>query len=219
MRINQYVAQASGISRRQADAAITAGRVTVDGRPASLGEAIAQDAAVALDGHTLHPLTTHHYLLFHKPAGYVTSRVRQGDDPHIYELLPAEWQRLRPAGRLDRDSSGLLILTDDGPFIQTMTHPSSGKRKVYELVLTKPLTAADRRHLEAGVELTDGPSRLHVEAANGAEVTVSLGEGRNRQIRRTLGALGYGIRRLHRTAIGPYEIGSLAAGQWQEFKL
>jgi 23S rRNA pseudouridine2605 synthase len=218
MRINQFVSAASGLSRRQADAAITAGRVSISGRSAVLGESVTDTASVTLDGRPLHPPVTHQYVIFNKPEGYVTSRVRQGDDPHIYELLPPELRRLRPAGRLDRDSSGLLILTDDGALIQQLTHPSHHKDKTYELSLTRPLTDDDRTRLEAGVKLTDGPSVLRVGRVRGREVTVTLSEGRNRQIRRTLGALGYGIQRLHRIAVGPYQLGTLPAGEWQEFQ-
>jgi pseudouridine synthase len=143
--------------------------------------------------------------------------VRQGQEPTLYELLPPELQSLRPAGRLDRQSSGLVILSDDGAFIHELTHPSFNKTKLYELTLDHPLAEADRSRLETGVVLTDGLSRVGVVATKGRQITVSLTEGRNRQLRRTLGALGYTITRLYRTAIGPYAIGQLGSGQWQEF--
>jgi 16S rRNA U516 pseudouridylate synthase RsuA-like enzyme len=102
MRINQYVAAATGMSRRAADAAISAGRVSIAGRPAALGEDPGAQP-VALDGQPLSLGATHAYIMLNKPAGYVSSRVRQGDDPTLYELLPAEYHRLRTVGRLDRD--------------------------------------------------------------------------------------------------------------------
>ena len=153
MRLNRFVAAASGLSRRAADAAIAAGRVQLAGQPASLGQIVEANASVELDGQPLQLPATHHYILLHKPAGYVTSRRRQGSDPTIYELLPADFAALRPVGRLDRDSSGLLLLSDDGDFIQRHTHPSFGKDKQYEIDLDRPLAPADRRQLEAGVDL------------------------------------------------------------------
>ncbi|HEY2004669.1 MAG TPA: pseudouridine synthase [Candidatus Saccharimonadia bacterium] len=215
-RINQFVAAASGMSRRAADTAVAAGRVQLGDHTAKLGELVEPDTPVSLDGQLLTPPLSHQYVLLHKPVGYVSSRTRQGQDPTLYELLPAEMRKLRIAGRLDRDSSGLVLLSDDGPFINRYTHPSFGKTKLYELTLDRALTGAARRQLESGVELTDGPSRLRVVSLNGRDLIVALTEGRNRQIRRTLGALGYAIARLHRTAIGPYELSDLPAGNWQE---
>jgi 23S rRNA pseudouridine2605 synthase len=214
MRINQYVAASTGLSRRAADTAIAEGRVTLAGRVATLGETVADGSEVQLDGRPLAPATTHTYVMLNKPAGYVSSRTKQGSDPTLYELLPAGHRSLRTAGRLDRDSSGLILLSDDGDFIHRLTHPSFVKSKVYELTLARPLSPADQRRLEQGVELTDGPSRVQVDKVRGRGVTVSLSEGRNRQLRRTFGALGYTVEQLKRTQMGPYQLGDLPSGQW-----
>ncbi|MDF2461456.1 MAG: rluB [Candidatus Saccharibacteria bacterium] len=218
MRINQYVAAATGLSRRQADSAIESGRVTVDGHPATLGETVGEGADVLLDDRPVRPPQAHRYVILNKPEGYVTSRAQQGSDPTIYDLLPPELHRLRPAGRLDRDSSGLIVLSDDGQFIHRLTHPSFDKSKVYELTLAVPLAQADRRRLDRGIKLEDGISRVEVRAVKGKQVTVALSEGRNRQLRRTFGALGYTIERLHRNSMGDIEIGGLAPGKWQDFR-
>jgi pseudouridine synthase len=214
-RLNQYLTAATSLSRRAADAAIAAGRVTINGLPAGLGTQVEKGSTVALDGQVVTPSSTHTYLMLHKPAGYISSRTRQGTDPIIYDLLPRAYHHLRAAGRLDRDSSGLMLLSDDGQFIQRLTHPSFGKTKTYELTLARPLTSTDIKTLQAGIQLNDGPSRPRVLRVNGPHVTVTLGEGRNRQLRRTFGALGYGIITLHRTAIGPYHLGNLHSGQFQ----
>ncbi|HEX3081630.1 MAG TPA: pseudouridine synthase [Candidatus Saccharimonadia bacterium] len=216
MRINQFVASSSGLSRRAADTAIAAGRVRIGAQTAALGATVTPGATVTLDGRPLVPVTAHRYVALNKPAGYVSSRARQSDQPTLYALLPAQCSALRIAGRLDTDSSGLVILSDDGPFIQQLTHPSFGKTKEYELTLTKALSPEDQAKLERGVVLKDGLSRLAVLRAIGSNVTVTIGEGRNRQLRRTFGALGYGVERLHRTRIGSYELGKLASGQWRE---
>lgn len=216
MRINRFVALASGLSRRGADAAIAAGRVCIDGRPAVVGDNAEADQTVTLDGQPVQLPTGFRLVALNKPAGYVSSRARQGDDPTLYQLLPKQFRNLRIAGRLDRDSSGLILLTDDGDFIYRHTHPSFGKLKVYDVTLSHDLKPADRDKLGAGVMLTDGPSQLTVLQANGPEVRVSLGEGRNRQVRRTFGALGYDTVRLHRLSIGPYALGDLPEGAWKE---
>jgi 23S rRNA pseudouridine2605 synthase len=107
-------------------------------------------------------------------------------------------------------------LSDDGDFIHRLTHPSFGKEKTYELTLARPLAAADADKLEAGVSLNDGPSRLKVLSRKQDHVCISLSEGRNRQLRRTFGALGYTVQELHRTAVGPYRLADLAEGAWRE---
>jgi pseudouridine synthase len=215
VRLNQYVSLATGLSRRAADAEISSGRVSIDGSVAPLGTKVPPGSIVTLDNVTLKLPTESVYIMLNKPVGYVSSRLRQGEDPTIYDLLPKDFERLKPAGRLDLDSSGLMLLSNNGHFIQHYTHPSGEKVKTYNLILTKPLTESDATALTRGVKLEDGFSHLRVERVSGTKATVSLSEGRNRQIRRTLGALGYGITALHRTAIGPYQLGSLAPGKWQ----
>ncbi len=216
MRINQFVASASGLSRRAADTAITAGRVKLNGRPATLGQIIAPTDHLTLDEQPLTPRTAHTYVMLNKPAGYISSRARQGGGPTLYELLPAKFGRLRIAGRLDRDSSGLILLSDDGPFINRLTHPSLGKTKRYELTLTTALKPSDQPKLSHGIQLPDGPSRVAIISVQGPHVTVELEEGRNRQLRRTFGALGYGITRLHRTHAGSFILGNLPPSHWIE---
>ncbi|HUD11850.1 MAG TPA: pseudouridine synthase [Candidatus Saccharimonadia bacterium] len=216
MRINQFVAQATGLSRRSADAAIADGRVTVWDRPAVLGTEVTPSADIRLDGNPLRIPNAFRYIMLNKPPGYISSRAQQGKNPTLYALLPAEYQSLRITGRLDRDSSGLVILTDDGDFIQRHTHPSYGKQKVYEVTLNRTLTTDDHSRLEAGIVLDDGISRVNIMSRLGRTVTLGLGEGRNRQIRRTFDALGLEVERLHRTAMGPYQLGQLQPGSWIE---
>ncbi|HSX01076.1 MAG TPA: pseudouridine synthase [Candidatus Saccharimonas sp.] len=215
MRINQYVAASSGLSRRAADIAIADGHVIINGAPATIGQAVPPGADVSLDGRRLQPPTHHTYLMLHKPSGYVTSRARQGSDPTIYDLLPTKYHSLRPAGRLDRDSSGLLLLSDDGSFIQRHTHPSYEHGKLYELELDRPVTPAAVHQLERGVKLKDGPSQLQIVSHHGLRLIALLHEGRNRQVRRTLGAVGYSVKRLHRLQVGEYQLGDLPSGNWQ----
>jgi len=214
MRINKFLAQSSGLSRRKADSAIQAGRVTVNGQPPQPGQDIISTDTVLLDGKRLQ-LAAKSTIILHKPRGYVVSREGQGSKT-IYELLPPEYRLLNPVGRLDKDSSGLLLLTNDGDLAQELTHPSHQKHKVYEITLDKPLEPLHRQMIsDHGIQLEDGPSKLQLERLQEGDDTswlVTMYEGRNRQIRRTFAALGYNVTALHRTIFGSYELNTLASG-------
>ncbi len=212
MRINKFVALASGLSRRAADAAISEGRVVVNGDTPSAGQQISPSDVVTLDGQPIYtngikPVT----IMLNKPAGYVVSRDGQGS-PTIYELLPTDYQVLKPVGRLDKDSSGLLLLTNDGQMAHELTHPSFAKTKVYEVQLNKSLIPADQLKIEHGVQLEDGLSALKL-TGSGDDWTVRMHEGRNRQIRRTFAALGYTVTKLHRTHFGDHKLYGVGPGQ------
>ncbi len=154
--------------------------------------------------------------MLNKPAGYVCSRKGQGSKT-VYELLPAQYHALKPAGRLDKDSSGLLLLTNDGELANKLTHPRYQKEKVYRAKLDKPLAQTDKNQLLKGVELVDGMSKFTaLNECSAATYEIILAEGRNRQIRRTFAVLGYGVLELHRTSFGPYTMpDQLGPGSWQ----
>lgn len=212
MRINKFIAQATGISRRAADQAISEGHVTVNGQAATPGMPVSASETVEFDGKRLKLPDQSTIVMLNKPTGYVCSRSGQGSKT-IYDLLPPELHRLKPVGRLDKDSSGLLLLTDDGHLANRLTHPRYAKEKRYEVTLNKSLSVADKLQVEQGVRLEDGPSRLTIASDKGQELIIIMQEGRNRQIRRTFAALGYDIIRLHRTDFGPYSLGDLAPGK------
>jgi 23S rRNA pseudouridine2605 synthase len=212
MRINVYVAQATGLSRRAADAAVQEGRVLVNGTRPNSGQQVKPSDKVTLDGHIVIPPTEPTTILLHKPVGYVCSRDGQGGKT-IYELLAPELQKLKPVGRLDKTSSGLLLMTSDGKLANELTHPSYQKTKLYEVTLIKPLTTHDKRQIEQGVLLEDGLSHLKLEGG-GKHWTVSMQEGRNRQIRRTFAAVGHTVNTLHRTHFGPYTLGDLTVAKY-----
>jgi 23S rRNA pseudouridine2605 synthase len=217
MRINKYVAQATGLSRRAADAAITEGRVQVNDRIPEQGYDVTETDQVTLDSRLITPPVKTTTVMMNKPVGYVVSRNGQGSHT-VYELLPPAYQNLKPVGRLDKDSSGLLLLTDDGQLAHELTHPSRQKEKVYEIRLYKALTPDDRRTITTkGVQLEDGISTFRLDAANDQndEWKVVMSEGRNRQIRRTFEALGYTVKTLHRIHFGPYVLGSLKSGDYR----
>jgi 23S rRNA pseudouridine2605 synthase len=216
MRLNRYLAATTVLSRRGADSAIAGGRVAVNGQLATVGQVVADGDNVTLDGQTVAAVSAYKYLAVHKPVDVISSRRRQGNARIVYDLLPPEYHSLNLAGRLDRDSSGLILLSNDGDFIQAAQHPSADKEKIYEVELDRSPSAAHLAQLTDGVQLEDGPSQMRVVQVSGPAIIVALEEGRNRQIRRTLGHLGYGITRLHRTAIGTYELGDLPPGKWRE---
>lgn len=217
MRINKFLAQSSGLSRRAADQVISTGRVLINDRIATLGDAVEASDEVFLDGQK-QSVSQKIYIALYKPIGFITSRRPQGNSRSVYDLLPDEMRQLRYAGRLDKDTSGLLILTNDGDFIQEATHPSKEKIKEYEVELNKPLAPEDARKVEKGVELADGASRLSIFAISGARLSVRLSEGRNRQIRRTFQALGYDVVMLHRTRFGKLTLQGLSEGEWLKIR-
>ena len=218
MRINKFIALASGLSRRAADSAIQMNRVQVNGQLPKPGQDITASDAVLLDNKPLQAPAQTQTILFNKPPGYIVSRDGQGSHT-IYDLLPVEYRSLKPVGRLDKDSSGLLLLTNDGDLAQRLTHPSYQKIKVYEVVLVQPLQPLHHQMInDMGIQLSDGPSKLYLERmhdGNDKAWLVTMREGRNRQIRRTFVAVGYQVAALHRTRFGDYTLGSLRPGSYR----
>ena len=213
VRLNKFLAERLGVSRREADELISAGKVTIDGAQASLGARLDKSNKVCYNNKIIPFETDYLYIAFNKPVGYVCSRRAQGDSPTLYTLLPSKYQKLKTVGRLDKDSSGLILLTNDGDFAFQMTHPKFRKNKIYEVELAKPLQPLHQQMIsEYGVMLDDGPSKFTVIKDENS-YQVILTEGRNRQIRRTFAALGYKVTRLHRTQFGKYQLSSLAPGK------
>lgn len=222
-RLNKHLALQLGVSRREADNFIEQGRVRINGVVATLGARITPNDAITFNNKPLGDDVGYKYFLLHKPIGYVCSRRAQGDAPTIYSLLPETMHALKPVGRLDKDSSGLLILTNDGDFAYKMTHPKFQKQKIYVVRLDSELAPLHQQMInDYGVQLEDGPSKLTLERisdANRTEWQVTMSEGRNRQIRRTFGALGYTVVGLHRTQFGSYSLHDLKEGKTDEITL
>lgn len=213
MRLNKYLALATGMSRRTADAHIAEQRVRINDALATLGQEVDPNDKVTLDGKLIVQAAQLTTIMLNKPVGYVCSRNGQGNST-IYNLLPSKYHHLKLVGRLDKDSSGLLLLTNDGQLTHSLTHPSSQKEKIYEIKLDKPLTLGDTARIEQGVTLEDGPSKLALRPLDktGHAWQVTMHEGRNRQIRRTFAATGYQVQKLHRTKFGPHFLGNLTVG-------
>lgn len=221
MRINKFVASATGLSRRSADAAIETHRVLVNDKAPDIGMQIHSDDIVTLDGNSIKIPIQFTIILLNKPVGFVCSRNGQGSKT-IYDLLPEKMHSLKPVGRLDKDSSGLLVLTDDGDLANQLSHPRHNKLKTYTVLLNKALKPMHKQKIiSSGIKLSDGNSILALKSLGptGQEWQVSMHEGRNRQIRRTFEVLGYSVTKLHRETFGPYRLGKLNEGDYQKVEL
>jgi 23S rRNA pseudouridine2605 synthase len=222
IRLNKFIAQHLSVGRRAADDLITQGKVQLNGEVPSLGARVNTGDHVMVNGIRLQNTDAPEflYVLFNKPVGYVCSRRQQGDTPTIYSVLPPQYQHLKPVGRLDKDSSGLLVLTNDGDFAHHMTHPRFIKTKVYEVTLDQPLAPLHHQMIaDHGVILADGPSKFQLsrlEEGNPFRWIVTMHEGRNRQIRRTFDALGYRVIALNRVQFGPFTLNQLGGKQFSE---
>ncbi len=219
VRLNKHLALQLGISRREADELIAKGQVTVNGTPAALGARFAPGDSISVKGKSVAEGAKYQYVAFNKPVGYVCSRRAQGDNPTIYAILPKEFHALKPVGRLDKDSSGLILLSNDGDFAYRMTHPKFAKTKVYKVTLDRELEPLHQQVIsDYGVQLEDGGSKLglaRLSDTNRKEWQVTMQEGRNRQIRRTFAALGYEVVKLHRTNFGNYSLGDMKPGKYK----
>jgi 23S rRNA pseudouridine2605 synthase len=218
MRINKYIALATGYSRRGADGLIADGRVRVNGEVPKPGIQILDQDIVLLDNQPITPPVKTVTIMLNKPPGYIVSRDGQGSQT-IYDLLPVQYHELKPVGRLDKYSSGLLLLTNDGQLANELTHPRYAKTKIYEIELNNPLAPIHRQMIsEYGIALDDGVSKLPLERINDGDDLrwrVTMHEGRNRQIRRTFASLDYHVNQLRRTHFGTYQLGNLAVGKLQ----
>lgn len=221
MRINQYLAQVLGISRRAADKEIGAGNVQIGERRAVLGDQVTKDDKVSLKGKPvvnskLAPTT----IALNKPVGYVTSRKRdESDAPTVMDLLPAEMQHLKPVGRLDKESDGLLLMTDDGDLLYRSTHPKFENEKEYLVQFETPLSELEIAGWKKGMKLIDGIAKADKIERVGRKFRITLHQGKNRQIRRMAGKTGNKVLTLTRMRMGDVSLGDLEEGKWKQLTL
>jgi len=216
MRLQKFLAQAGVCSRRQAENFILAGRVAVNGTAvATLGSKVdPENDAVCLDGKPVSLALENIYIMLHKPRGFVTSRV-QPQERTVLELVEIP-RRLNPVGRLDKDSTGLLLLTTDGGLHNRLTHPSFDHEKEYVVAVEHPISDQNLARLAKGVMLEDGPTRrARVRRLTDKGFSIVLKEGRNRQIRRMVEKLGNRVASLHRIRVSTLCLGNLAEGRWR----
>lgn len=220
--LDRALSRAGLASRSEARSWIGAGRVSVNGKVVRTPDTWvnAESDRVLVDGR---PLTSARktYIVLYKPKGYLTTSRDPEGRPTVYDLLPAG-PRLVPVGRLDQDTTGLLLMTNDTDFADFVTDPSSHVPKTYLVKASTPLSDEQLESLRKGVRLSDGPTRPArvervAEAASGkSTIEITITEGRNRQVRRMIEAAGSKVRKLVRIAIGPLRIGDLPIGKWRE---
>jgi 23S rRNA pseudouridine2605 synthase len=215
VRLNAYLARAGVASRRRADELIKAGRVHVNGTLGRLDTAVGEDDVVEVDGRGVAPQRLA-YVLLHKPRGVVTTARDPQGRPTVLDLVRHE-ARVVPVGRLDAETTGALLLTNDGPLAHRLAHPRYGVEKVYVADVEGAPSDDDLRALAAGVELEDGvtlPAR--VRRLRQSRIELSLHEGRKRQVRRMCEAVGHPVLALHRPLYAGLALKKLAPGEWRK---
>ena len=216
VRLNAYLARAGVASRRKADELIKAGRVTVNGTPGELNTFVAKRDRVELDGRRLarQPLG---YVLLHKPAGAVTTTSDPQGRPTIVELVSYYKTRVVPVGRLDADTTGALLLTNDGDLAHRLAHPRYEVEKVYEAEVEGEPTDETLQQLERGVELDDGPTApARARRLAPSRIELAIHEGRKHQVKRMLAAVGHPVVRLHRSRYAGLTLKGLGPGESRE---
>ncbi len=220
-RLNKTIAAAGVCSRRDADELISAGRVRVNGiKIVNLSTLVdPKRDKIEVDGHQLRNQRLE-YVLLNKPKGVITSCEDEKNRKCVIDLLPDELRHLKPVGRLDRESSGLILMTNDGPFIYDLTHPCKEIDKTYRVTVDGRLTKAQAEQLAVGIELEEGltqEAQIEVLSVSPDESTfeIVIHEGRNRQIRRMCSQVGLHVSKLIRVSIGGLQLGGLKPGAWR----
>ncbi len=220
IRLNKYIANAGICSRREADTFIAAGNVTVNGKPITeLGYKVKKTDDVRFDGRKLNP-EKKEYVLLNKPKNFITTTRDEKGRRTVMELVSsASNNRLYPVGRLDRNTTGLLLFTNDGDLAKKLTHPKHGVRKIYHVHLEKNVTIGDLRKIREGLTLEDGAVHVdavdYVQGASKKEVGIEIHSGRNRIVRRIFEHLGYEVSRLDRVVFAGLTKKDLPRGHWR----
>lgn len=219
-RLQKRIAAAGLMSRRAAEDCIAAGRVSVNGRVARLGDQVEDTDEIRVDGRLLPQTARKVYIMLNKPRGYVTTLRDEKGRRDVTQLLHGVGERVYPVGRLDMDSEGLLLLTNDGDFANALMHPSHEVDKRYEVRIRGRVTEEALERLRQpmtldGYLLRPAQAELLETLENGALLAVTIHEGRNRQVRRMCEQLGWKVTRLRRVSEGSLQLGELPAGSWR----
>lgn len=223
IRLQKLISESGLCSRRKAEELIINGKVKVNGHPASIGDGATYNDVITVNGERIYleKKRKKYYIMLNKPRGYVTTMSDELDRKCVTELLTGLDERVYPVGRLDRNSEGMLLFTNDGNFANDIMHPSRHISKTYRVTVRPSITEDQLVQLTAGVEI-DGRKTLsaNVEVLDEEEgrvvLRIMIREGRNRQIRKMCEAVGLEVARLRRTAIGPVKLGMLKPGTWRE---
>jgi 23S rRNA pseudouridine2605 synthase len=219
IRINKFIADAGIASRRAVDALIEEGRVKINSRLVTeLGTRVMPNDRVMVDGKLIGDPERHVYILLHKPKDTITTTSDELGRRTVLDLI-GHRSRIYPVGRLDRNTTGVLILTNDGDLAHRLMHPSYGVERQYEVVLDKPLEFKDAKKIAQGVELDNGDvtqeCELSVDDRDRRSVVIVLREGKNREVRRLFEHFGYEVMRLHRSMYAGMTVRGLARGEWR----
>ena len=219
MRLNAYLARSGVASRRRADELIRDGRVRVNGEPGELNTVVGRFDVVEVDGARVQRQRLA-YVLLNKPSGAVTTASDPQGRRTVVDLVPLE-PRVVPVGRLDIDTAGALLLTNDGDLAHRLAHPRYGVPKIYEVDVAGSPSSEVVARLRGGIELDDGPTaparvRVLGRGPHWTRLELTLHEGRNRQVKRMCEAVGHPVRRLRRTRYAALDVGGLAIGEWRE---
>lgn len=221
-RLQKYLSECSVASRRKSEELILQGRVTVNGKKASLGDKVdPKTDIVAVNGKKVHKVKEKYYIMLNKPRGYVTTMSDELGRKCVKELVSDVGAVVYPVGRLDRDSEGLLLLTNDGEFANNIMHPKKHISKTYRVTVRSAVTEEQITSLSGGV-MIDGRQTLPAEvrvlekSETRSVLEIVIYEGRNRQIRKMCEETGLEVARLKRTAVGGVKLGMLHTGSWRE---
>ncbi|MFH0828859.1 MAG: pseudouridine synthase [Candidatus Kerfeldbacteria bacterium] len=219
-RLQKFLAGAGVASRRRAEELITAGYVTVNGSVVTkMGTSVDPDHdAVTVNGRPVANVTAFTYIALNKPTGIVCSKIAQGRARTVYQLVPNSG-KLAIAGRLDMESDGLIVLTNDGEFVNRLTHPRFRHEKEYLVTTVKPLDDASINRLRRGIRMTEGTAVVdHIEPAGRTTYRIVIHQGWNRQIRRMIGKVRNDVVRLTRVRLGKLALNELKTGEWREVR-
>jgi pseudouridine synthase len=222
MRINKYIAKSTGCSRRKAEELILAGKIKVNDKVCSdlATNVLEHDDKIELDGQIIKLDIPLLYIMMNKPKGLVVTRSDEYDRKTVYSILPPEFSFVKPVGRLDKDSEGLLLLTNDGEMINKILHPKYKQDKVYQVAVVGNISKAQLTKMREGIDIGDGvtqPAGVYIRKNYERKTTLKfvLKEGRKRQIRRMLESVESKVISLRRTQVGNIQLGSLPQGQWR----
>ncbi len=223
IRIQKLLADAGYCSRRKAEELISKGKIKINGHPVKLGDKATYQDLITISGERVYlsPKKSYLYLMMYKPRGYVTTTSDELDRRCVMDLLESVEERVYPVGRLDKDSEGLLLLTNDGKFANDVMHPSKHISKTYRVTVRPDITEDQLIQLASGIEL-DGrktlPANVVVKTREPGRVVllITIKEGRNRQIRRMCESLGLEVARLRRVSVGPLKLGMMKPGSFRE---
>lgn len=224
VRLQKFLAESGVASRRKSEELIADGKVKVNGKTASIGDKInPKKDTVTVNGKKIIKRKEFTYILLHKPRGFITTMNDEMDRKCVAELIKDAPVRVYPVGRLDRDSEGMLLFTNDGEFANAMTHPTKHVPKTYRVTVRPTITEDQITQLTTGIIIEDrktAPAQVRVISKEEGRVVLEiiLYEGRNRQIRKMCEAVGLEVARLKRTAIGSIKLGMLKQGDWRELK-